>query len=182
MKHLVPLMLFTLLFTVGCDLFNEAFLVSVNMDPVTQTYNLSPGSSYTLTRTPFNLSQYVDAEYQDDLEGGGLYDIGVMLSPSHTGRTISGTVVIYYGGDSARVSYTGAWNDFTTERTVLRDPTMISIDDPVAFNNIVNAVYSTKPLPVIELGGGGNSTPAVVAGDQVTISLYGQIATMITLE
>ena len=182
MKRIVLFMMFATLLAAGCDLFNEEFALPVTMDPVTHTFNLIPGSSYTLARTAFNLSQYVDIEYQDDLDGGGLYDIGVMLSPSHAGRTVAGKATIYFGTDSARVSYSGAWNDFATERTVLRDPTMVSIDDPVAFNNIVNAIYSQKPLPWIELGGIGTSAPAVVTGDQVTISLYGQIATKIKLK
>lgn len=182
MKRIVVLTLFVTLVAAGCDLFNEAFLASLNMSPVTHTYNLSPGSSYALTRTPFNLTDYVEAEYQDDLEGGGLYDIGVRLSPSHSGRTVSGYVTIYYGGDSARVSYSGDWDDFAVERTVLRDPAMIIIEDANAFNAIVNAIYAQRPLPVIELGGFGNSTPAVVQGDQVTVSLYGQVSANISLQ
>jgi hypothetical protein len=182
MKRIVVLMVFVTLVAAGCDLFNDQFTLAVNMDPVTHTYGLSPGgTSYTLAPTPFDLSQYVDDAYVEDITGGGIYDVGIQLKPAHNSRTIDGNATISYGGYTATISYSGNWNDFSSERTILRDPSLVTIDNSTAFNNLVNAIFSQKPLPVITLSGTGSSNQAITAGDSVTVFIYGQAATAITM-
>jgi len=182
MKHLGLLMLVSVVILAGCDPFNEQFTLALNMEPVTKTYGLNPGgTSFTNPATPYNLNDYVDEAYLDDITGGGIYDIGVRLSPAHTGRTVSGQVTLSYGGNTATVSYSGSWDQLTTERTVVRDPTLVTIDNPTAFNNLVNAVFSQNPLPTITLSGSGSSSQTITSGDSLTVSIYGQAATAITL-
>lgn len=182
MKHIVLLLLVSVVVVAGCDPFNEQFTLALNMDPVTRTYALNPGgTSFTNPATPYNLNDYVDEEYIDDITGGGIYDIGVRFSPAHSGRNVSGQVTLSYGGFTATVSYSGTWDQLTTERTVARDPTLVSIDDGTAFNNLVTAVFSQNPLPTITLSGNGSSNQTITSGDALTISIYGQAATAIKL-
>ena len=182
MKHFVLLMLVSAVILAGCDPFNDQFTLALNMDPVTKTYALNPGgTSFTNPAAPYNLNDYVDEAYLNDITGGGIYDIGVRFSPAHSNRTVSGQVTLSYGGHTATVSYSGTWDQLTTERTVARDPSLVSIDDGTAFNNLVNAVFSQNPLPTITLSGNGSSNQAIASGDSLTISIYGQAATAITL-
>lgn len=182
MKHLVLLIVVSVVVFAGCDIFNDQFTLAVNMEPVTKTYALNPGgTSFTNPATPYNLNDYVDEEYIDDITGGGIYDIGVRVSPAHTGRTVSGQVRLSYGAYTATVSYSGTWDQITTERTVARDPTLVTIDDGTAFNNLVNAVFSQNPLPTITISGTGSSSQTITSGDSLTVSIYGQAATAIKL-
>jgi hypothetical protein len=183
MKRTVLLMFFAALVVAGCDLFYDEFTLALNLEPVKHTYALNPGgTSYTLPPTFFDLGSYVDSDYAGDITGGGIYNIGVMLAPAHTGRTINGKAAIAYGSYSATISYTGNWNDFSTERTILSDPTLVSIDDPAEFEAMMREIFRQNPLPTITLQGDGTSSQAISAGDNLTISLYGQAAASITLK
>ncbi len=182
MKRIVLLTLLGALVVAGCDLFYDEFTLALNMEPVKSKFGIPPGgSSYALPPTPYDLGEFVDADYAGDITGGGIYDIGVMLSPAHASRTINGKAVLSYGTHSATISYTGSWNDFLTEKTMVKNPTLVSIDNPSEFQALVNDIFNQNPLPVILIEGNGSSSQPITAGDSVTVFLYGQAAASIKL-
>jgi hypothetical protein len=161
---------FAALAVIGCDLFNEAFLLTATVEELAVQGGLTPGSTVVSEFEIVDLNASIPEDFRSDIVGAGVYDIRIRVKGDHPGQTITGGVGSINGIPA--VSFGGNWNDYLVERSVLTDPNLTAI--PAGINELISSLLM-EPLPIVSVSVGATLGNPAAAGDTVIVALYSQV-------
>ncbi|HSA55582.1 MAG TPA: hypothetical protein VLE53_07745 [Gemmatimonadaceae bacterium] len=151
-----------------CFSITDPFVVSVNIQDVTGTYAITPGTvNFDPSCRTENPADYLDANY-DLLSGGRLVDITVQTIGQFGGTVNNGAVTI---NDTPLVTYGGSWNAFNTEQSLLSNSSLLN-SNAAGVTELLDAVQNQQPITICHQGSFSQAAPA---GLSVVVKVFAQM-------
>lgn len=151
-----------------CFSVTDPFVVSVNVRDLTGTYDVAPGTvSFDESCSTIVPQDYLGSDY-DLIAGARLVDVTVRTegnfaaSVNNAAITVEGTPVVSYSGD---------WDAFHTERSLLKDPTLVTTNQ-AGVDLVLDAVERRQPVTICHTGSFSEPAPA---GLRVVVNVFAQV-------
>lgn len=171
-RRLQSLALATAIAVVGsaaqCFSVTDPFMVSVNVRDLGTTYDIAPGTtSFDPSCTTVIPQEYLGGDF-DLIAGARLVDITVRTegafaaTVNNAGVSVDGTPL---------VSYNGSWEAFHTERSLLKDPSLVTTNE-AGVSALLDAVERRQPVTVCQTGSFSQPAPA---GLRVVVNVFAQV-------
>ena len=171
---LVLTMLFVGLMTMGFDCVNENFLIAVNIEGVTGTYNITSGSNPSFNGcATFRASDYLDLSFAS-IRNARIYDIRVSTLGGFPGASVRGDVQVKVGNNSTTIlSFSGLWSEYNSPKSlVTATPPLIS-RSPAGLSALVNAINNRQDFELCVVN--SNISTPVPSGLAVKLEVFGQV-------
>jgi hypothetical protein len=159
--------------TMGFDCINDDASISVNLQGLTGTYAINPGTNlnFNSCTNTINSSDYLDSDF-GTIGGVRIYDIKVSTIGAYPGNIANGRVNIIVNGTTTTVlSYSGSWAAFNTPQSLISSPLITR--NPGGVQALVNAILQRQPIVICGLG--TLSQPVTQIGDTVKVEVFGQV-------
>ncbi|HET6272290.1 MAG TPA: hypothetical protein VFG32_04880 [Bacteroidota bacterium] len=171
--------IFVGLSTLGSSCINDPFLISINVDPLTGCYTITPGSNLTFGGADtIDLATLVDDSYTDKIKNARFYDIRVQVTGTYNGSVfgvgfINDIPLLNYGSGTNATSPT-PWSSFATEQSLV-GPSPFIKPQTAGITELIQ-VLQTRPLSSVRLSSNGtlSGQSPVPSGLQVCIKVYAQ--------
>ncbi|HEX7122197.1 MAG TPA: hypothetical protein VF178_07480 [Gemmatimonadaceae bacterium] len=151
-----------------CFSVTDPFVVSVNVRDLTGTYDVAPGTvTFDPSCTTVVPQEYLGSDY-DLIEGARLVDVTVRTEGSFA-ATVNNAAITVDG--TPVVSYSGSWDAFNTERSLLRDPTLVTTNQ-AGVDHLLDAVERRQPVSICHTGSFSEAAPA---GLRVVVNVFAQV-------
>jgi len=152
--------------TLGFSCINDGFVISVNIEGITGTFEINQGNGSFNDCITVNSDVYLDVDY-DNLKNVRIYDVRVSTIGNYTGN-VTGTATV--NGVNV-LQFSGPFAYFNTPRSILSDPNITKNNAGLlALRQAIEAKASVR------LCGVGSATPSPFpAGQSVKIEVLGQV-------
>lgn len=151
-----------------CFSITDPFVVSVNIQDVTGTYAITPGTvNFDPSCRTENPADYLDQNY-DLISGGRLVDITVQTIGQFDATVNNGAVTV---NGTPLVTYGGSWNAFNTEQSLLAGGSLLN-SNAAGVTELLDAVQDQQPLTICHQGSFSQAAPA---GLSVVVKVFAQV-------
>lgn len=151
-----------------CFSITDPFVVSVNVQNVTGTYNVTPGTvNFDPSCRTEDPSSYLDANY-DVVSGARLVDVTVQTIGAFAGSVNGGQVRV---NGVTLVSYNGSWNAFNTAQSLLQNNTLLT-RNTAGVNTLLSAINAQQPIIICHAGAFSQAAPA---GLSIEVKVFAQV-------
>jgi hypothetical protein len=152
-----------------CITVNDDALVAVNIDDITGTYAVAPGATTfgagnCVTK---DASEYLDEDFTD-IRNARLVDVKVQTSGQFPGTVTDGAIT---ANGATVLSYSGPWNTFNTQQSLLSPATPLTTN-PVGVAALIAAINAQEPVTICATGG---FSQAATAGLSLTVTAFAQV-------
>jgi hypothetical protein len=152
--------------TLGFSCINEGFIISVNIEGITGTFEINQGNGNFSNCVTVDSKTYLDVGY-DNLKNIRIYDVRVSTIGSYTGN-VTGTASV--NGVNI-LQFSGPFAYFNTPRSILNDPNITRFNAGILA--LTQAIQAKSP---VRLCGVGSATPSPFpAGQSVKVEVLGQV-------
>jgi hypothetical protein len=156
--------------TMGFDCVNNDFLVSVNVNGVSGTFQVNRGNGNFDGSKTILASDYLNPDFSDEIKDVRIYDVQVSSIGPYAGSVVNGTVSVNGQAILTLVAST-PWSAFNTPQSLLTSPFIHRVPGGIAV--LVNAIRNKQNI--ILRGFGDLSAPVNQDDMFVKVEVFGQV-------
>lgn len=151
-----------------CFSITDPFVVSVNVEDVTGTYNVTANTvTFDPSCTVKQPVDYIDPQYQVQ-PGGRLVDITLQTIGTFAGNVVNGQVRV---NGTTILSYSGPWSTFNAPQSLLNNSTQL-VQNPAGVAALLAAIQGAQPISICHSGAFSQPSPA---GLQIQVKVFAQV-------
>lgn len=151
-----------------CFSITDPFVVSVNVQNVSGTYDITPGTvDFDPGCVAVDPQDYLDQNY-DLISGARLVDVTVQTIGQFDANVNNGIVTV---NGTPLVTYNGSWNAFNTPQSLLQNNTLLQ-RNPAGVTTLLNAIENQQQITVCQNGSFSRAAPA---GLQIKLEVFAQV-------